>query len=354
MDFRSDNTGAAAPEIIESIHSANLESCSPYGDDDYTKKLQKRFAEIFETDVTVLTAITGTAANAIALSALTPPYGVIYCHSQSHIATDECGSPELMSGGAKLVTVGGRQAKISLGKLEHAVEHSGSGFVHCAQPAVVSITQSTEMGAVYSLDELAAINDITTKNNLKIHMDGARFANALVSLGATPADMTWRSGVDILSFGATKNGACLAEAIVLFRKDLAEDLAFRHKRAGQLVSKGRFIATQLLAYTTDDLWLNMASKANRFASNLASRLAELDGAELESTNACNEVFVTLPKPVIDGLRIAGAQFYGWPEPWDSSRTIRLVTRWDTKESEIDEFIFEVSRLLVQNRKDIPV
>tara|TARA_Y100001970_G_scaffold294373_1_gene452174 strand:+ start:81399 stop:82445 length:1047 start_codon:yes stop_codon:yes gene_type:complete len=345
MDFRSDNTGSAAPEIIESLLECNHGTATPYGGDEYSTLLNERFSELFEKKVTVLCAVTGTAANAIGLSTITPPYGSIICHEHSHIATDECGAPEFMTGGAKLLTIDGVDAKISAHGIKSALEKAGMGFVHCSQPSAVSLTQATEMGAVYSCDELLEINELTTQHKLNLHMDGARLANAIVSLGMAPADVTWRAGVDILTFGATKNGALGAEAIVLFREDLAEELAFRHKRAGQLISKSRFISAQLLAYIKDDLWLDLASRANHYAQQLASEFNSLKGAQVETVCASNEVFVTLPKLVIEGLRDCGAQFYGWPEPWDASNTIRLVTRWDTQEQEIKNIIDSSARLL---------
>jgi len=345
MDFRSDNIGIAAPEIIASITEANFGNAAPYGDDIFSRHLKERFSEIFEREVDVFTAITGTAANSIALSICTPPYGIIYCHSHSHIATDECGSPELMTGGAKLVSIDGHGAKISPSALQEELNRSGKGFVHSAQPAALSITQATEMGLVYSVEEIASLGEIAKSNKLYFHMDGARFGNAVSSLGASPADITWRSGVDVLSFGATKNGTIAAEAIILFKKELVDDLSFRHKRAGQLLSKGRFISAQLLAYTEDNLWLKLAHKSNELATRLGTRLASLEGVSLEARVQSNEVFVTLPQIVVEGLKALGAQFYGWPEPWEASSTIRLVTRWDTQESEVDLFIRETSNLL---------
>tara|TARA_B100000686_G_C16790094_1_gene978044 strand:- start:1800 stop:2852 length:1053 start_codon:yes stop_codon:yes gene_type:complete len=349
MDFRSDNIGKAAPEIIESITLANTGTATPYSNDDFTERLQKRFCELFERNVIVYTAVTGTAANAIGLSVLTPPYGVIYCHVNSHIATDECGSPELMTGGAKLVGIEGAGAKISPDSFLDALDKSGKGFVHCSQPSVLSITQATEMGMVYNVDEVSALGEIVKSNNLFLHMDGARFANAVSNLGVSPADITWRCGVDVLSFGATKNGTIAAEAIILFREELADDLSFRHKRAGQLLSKGRFISSQLLAYTENDLWLRLADKANDLALKLQKGFQALDGVIVEGKVQSNEVFVTLPSKVIEGLKNLGAEFYGWPEPWETTNTIRLVTRWDTEEREINQIIKETSTLLRELR-----
>lgn len=348
MDFRSDNVGAVAPEIMDAIMRANEGTAGAYGGDDLTQKLDERFSELFGTEVRVFPALTGTAANAITLSALSPPYGSIFCGEHSHIATDECGAPELMTGGAKLMPIAGDNAKIPPDALAEAIARAGTGFVHCSQPAALSLTQATEMGAVYSVDEVAKLADVAKRQGLAVHMDGARFANAVSTLGVHPGDLTWRAGVDALSFGATKNGALAAEAIVLFRTDVADDLAFRHKRAGQLLSKMRFIAAQLLAYIDDGLWIDLGARANAKARRLTDGFAAMSGAKLEGTGEANEVFVTLPGPVIDGLKAAGAQFYGWPEPWEATNTIRLVTRWDTTDREVDDILAQTSALLVQS------
>ena len=348
MDFRSDNVGAVAPEIMDAMMRANEGTAGAYGGDDLTQKLDDRFSELFGTEVRVFPALTGTAANAITLSALSPPYGSIFCGEHSHIATDECGAPELMTGGAKLMPIAGDNAKVPPDALAEAIARAGTGFVHCSQPAAFSLTQATEMGAIYSVDEVAKLADVAKQQGLAVHMDGARFANAVSTLGVHPGDLTWRAGVDALSFGATKNGAMAAEAIVLFRTDVADDLAFRHKRAGQLLSKMRFIAAQLLAYIDDGLWLDLAGRANGKAQRLTDGFAAMSGAKLEGTGEANEVFVTLPGPVIDGLKAAGAQFYGWPEPWEATNTIRLVTRWDTTDGEVDGVLAQTSALLAQS------
>jgi len=347
VDFRSDNVGAVAPEIMDAIIRANEGTAGAYGDDELTQNLDERFSELFGTEVRVFPALTGTAANAVTLSALSPPYGAIFCGEHSHIVTDECGAPELMTGGAKLVPIAGDNAKVSPDALAEAIARAGTGFVHCAQPAAFSLTQATEMGAVYSVDEVATLADVAKRQGLAVHMDGARFANAVSTLAVHPGDVTWRAGVDALSFGATKNGALAAEAIVLFRTDVADDLAFRHKRAGQLLSKMRFVAAQLLAYIDDSLWLDLAGRANAKARRLTDGFAAMAGATLEGTGEANEVFVTMPGPVIDGLKAAGAQFYGWPEPWEATNTIRLVTRWDTTDREVDDVLAQASALLAR-------
>lgn len=338
MDFRSDNIATVAAPIMAAIERANRGTEASYGGDAISQHLDERFTRLFGKSVRVFPVATGSIANALGLSVMTPSYGVIYAHQGAHANNEECGAPEFFAGGARVVGLEGAHGKIKPATLEAALALSGKGFVHCAQPAVLSLTQSTEWGTVYRPEEIAALSAVARASGLGLHMDGARFANAVASLGCAPADITWRAGIDVLSFGGTKNGALAVEAIVLFRTELAEDLAFRHKRAGQLMSKMRFFAAQLDALLTDDLWLGLARHANRLASRLAEGLAALPGASLAAPTEANEVFVTLPRGVIDGLKAAGALFYGWPEPWVDSPTIRLVTRHDMAEGEVDALL----------------
>lgn len=338
MDFRSDNVAGVAPEIMAAVTAANSGTAAAYGDDAVSARLDDVYSALFETEVRVFPVVTGTVANALAVSILTPPYGAVYTHRDGHLNTDECGAPELFTGGAKLAAVAGEYGKIDLAALRQALQTSGQGFVHAAQPACVSLTQATEMGAVYTADEIAAIAALAREWNMAVHMDGARFANAVAASGASPAELTWRAGVDVLSFGATKNGALAAEAIVLFRVALADDLAFRHKRAGQLLSKMRFVSAQLEAYVADGLWLRLASHANDLARALAEGLAAIPGARLVGPSTANEIFVDLPEQVIDALKDEGFQYYGWPEPWQHSTTIRLVTRHDMEAAEVAHFL----------------
>jgi threonine aldolase len=253
VKFASDNVAGACPEVIEGILKANDGDSTPYGNDQISIDLQNKFSEIFEKEVIVFPIASGTAANALALSTITPSFGNIYCHKLSHINTDECGAPEFYTGGAKLINLHGVNGKISAQELDESI--SGKGVVHHTQPSSVSITQLTETGEVYQLNEIKNISEIAKKHNLNVHMDGARFANALVSLGVTPAEMTWKSGIDLLSFGATKNGCFSAEAIIFFKKELVGNLGFLMKRAGHLLSKMRFVSSQLNAYLTKDVWL---------------------------------------------------------------------------------------------------
>ena len=306
MDFRSDNVASAAPEIMDAVVEAARASATPYGGDAVTEGLEPAFSALFETAVRVFPVVTGTAANALAVATLTPPWGVIYAGRDAHVENDECGAPEFMTGGAKVAGIEERFGKIVPAALEAALAAAGAGEVHWSQPACLSLTQPTEMGQIYTADEIATLTAIARAHGLAVHMDGARFANAVAACGARPADLTWRAGVDALSFGATKNGALAAEAIVLFDTARAGDLAFRHKRAGQLLSKMRFVSAQLAAYIADGLWLRLAEQANLQASRLAAGLAAVPGARLAAPAQANEIFVTLPRAVIDGLAAAGA------------------------------------------------
>ncbi|MSO69590.1 MAG: low specificity L-threonine aldolase [Alphaproteobacteria bacterium] len=350
MDFRSDNVASVAPDIMAAIEHANRDTAGSYGGDEISQRLDDLFGALFQKTVRVFPVSTGSVANALALSVMTPPYGAIYAHQLSHVNGEECGAPEFYSGGARVVGLDGEGGKIAPDTLARALAISGKGFVHCAQPAVLSLTQSTEWGRVYTPAEIKALSGVAQKAGLAVHMDGARFANAVASLGCTPADLTWRAGVEVLSFGATKNGALAVEAIVLFRTDLADDLAFRHKRAGQLMSKMRFFAAQLEAYLADDLWLKLAGHANRLAARLGQGLAALPGCKLAAPVEANEVFVDLPRGVIDGLKGEGAQFFGWPEPWSDSTTIRLVTRHDMAAEEVERLLEVTTRLAIKARR----
>ncbi|HAA30426.1 MAG TPA: low specificity L-threonine aldolase [Cyanobacteria bacterium UBA8553] len=336
MNFASDNVTGVSPEILAALNAASDGTVMSYGQDEYTQRLESQFNELFETDVTIFPVATGSAANALALSVMTPPFGAIYCHPESHINVDECGAPEFYTGGAKLVTLPGADGKIHATDLAAVLASSGAGVVHHVQPAVVSITQATEAGTVYSLDEIHAIAEVTQSHGLYLHIDGARFANAVVSLGCSPADITWRAGVDVLCFGATKNGAMAAEAVVFFNQTLAKTFGYRRKRGGHLFSKMRFLSAQLEAYLKEDLWLRNADHANNMAKKLAQELVELPGVKLCYPVEANEIFIELPEAVIHGLLADGFYFYRWGG--QDSTTIRLVTAFNTKEIDVTTFI----------------
>ncbi|MFQ3585370.1 MAG: low specificity L-threonine aldolase [Cyanobacteriota bacterium] len=335
MNFCSDNVTGACPEVMEALVAFNQGSAMPYGGDDCTARLPRIFAEIFEHEVAVFPVTTGSAANALALSVLTPPYGAIYCHPQAHIQVDECGAPELLTGGAKLVGIPGEHGRIDGDAFKMALAQAGFGVVHHVQPAALSLTQATEAGTLYSLDQLGSLADLAHRFGLKVHMDGARFANALVSLGCTPAEMTWKAGVDVLSFGATKNGAWAAEAVVFFQPELAGDFEFRRKRAGHLVSKLRFLSAQLQAYLTDGVWLRNARHANAMAQKLAQGLGSLPGAKWVHPPQANELFIELPEPVLQALEQAGFRFYRWLG--EDHNQIRLVTAFNTTAADVEHF-----------------
>jgi threonine aldolase len=341
MNFASDNAYGAAAEIVAALAAANASSAASYGEDEYTARATRRLCEIFEREVAVFPVVTGTAANSLSLATVSPPYGAIFCHEESHIAVDECAAPEFFSGGAKLVHLKGEGAKITPATVDAAMVHYRRG-VHSAKPAAISITQATELGTVYRADEIAALAELAHREGMALHMDGARFANALVHLGCAAADITWKTGVDVLSFGATKNGALCAEAVVFFNDKLVRDFEYRRKRAGHLISKMRFISAQLDAYLADDRWLAQAHAANALAQQLASKLAGLPQIEIAEPVEANEVFVLLPDTTVARLRDAGAKFYDWTEPRDGRTLVRLVLSFLTPEQDVHRFI-EVAR-----------
>jgi threonine aldolase len=329
MNFASDNTAPAHPAMLEAIAAANIGPAPAYGADPFSARLTDLVAEQFGRKALVLTVATGTAANALALAALTPPWGAILCHREAHIETDECGAPEFFSGGAKLVLGDDPHAKLSPERLQEMLARNRRG-VHSVTPRTLSISQLSERGCAYRPNEVAALGRAATDAGLGFHMDGARFANALAFLKCPPADVSWRGGVDILCLGATKNGALGAEALIVFKDELAAELAFRRKRAGHLLCKGRFVAAQLCAYLEDGLWLRLAARANA----LAQRLGESAGRWLTDPVEGNQVFI---RPGTDGvarLRAAGCVFYDWGPPEDGQA--RLVVRFDHDEAEVDQ------------------
>lgn len=339
MNFASDNTAGFSPEILEALVRANEGRAMPYGNDEITARLKGRFAEIFETEVEIFPVATGTAANALSISLLAPSWGAVWCHPESHANTDECAAPEFYSGGAKLIPVPGEHAKISADALSEALEYAGHRGVHEALPSAVTISQATEAGTVYTPDQIAAIAKVCRGRGLGLHMDGARFANALVSLGCSPAEATWKVGVDILSFGATKNGALAAEATVIFTERYrarADEMGFRRKRAAHLFSKMRFLSAQLEAYLEGDLWLRNARHANAMASRLADDLASLPGVHLTHPVEANELFPVLPAAIRDGLRDDGFLFYDWPDAGPDG--VRLICAFETREEDVDAFL----------------
>jgi threonine aldolase len=338
MNLASDNAYGVWPEMLAALARANEGAVPSYGDDEITARVRNKLAEVFAHDVIVHPVVTGTAANALALATIVPPHGAVLCHKESHIARDECGAPEFFSHGAKLIEIEGEDAKLTPAALEATLAHFQKGFVHHSQPKAVSLTQATELGTVYTPDEIAAIAKLARAHDMKVHMDGARFANALVHLGCTPADATWRAGVDVLSFGATKNGALAAEAVIFFNEADAADFEYRRKKAGHLLSKMRFVSAQLDAYLDNNLWLKRAAHANALARRLAEGLSEIPGAELAHAVEANAVFVRLPDTTIARLREAGARFYDWSPPAGGRTLIRLVLSFATPERDVAKFL----------------
>ena len=335
--FSSDNVTGACPEVMDAIVAANDGIVESYGNDKWSLNLQKKLSAIFETDVVVFPVVSGTAANALALSVLSPAFGKIFCNELSHINTDECGAPEFFSGGAKLVTMGSEDGKINAKDLSQNIR--GTGIVHLAQPAAVSITQACETGTVYQLEEIRSIAETAHEHGLKVHMDGARFANAIVSLDVSPAEMTWKSGIDVLSFGGTKNGCLTAEAVVFFKPELVGNFPYLHKRSGQLLSKMRFISAQLEAYVSNDVWLRNARNANNMAKLLSEGLAKFPDIKLAYTAQSNEVFVHLPSSTINLLNAKG---YNVSEDELDGKSVRFVTAWNTVSDDIDKLISTIS------------
>jgi len=335
MNFSSDNATGASPEILAALAAANDGAVPSYGDDPVTARLAARFGEIFEREVAVFPVVSGTAANALALATLCPPHGAIFCHRESHIAVDECTAPEFFSGGARLVLLDGEDGKIAPATIAAALPDYRRG-IHSAKPSVVSITQATEFGACYKPDEIAALAACAHANGMALHMDGARFANALAFLKCSPAELSWRAGVNVLSFGATKNGALMAEAVVFFRE--ARDFEYRRKKAGHLISKMRFLSAQLEAYLEDGRWLKTAARANALARMLGDGLSKIAGAEIAHPIEANGVFVRLPNATVARLRQKGARFLDWAPPKDGRTLVRLVCSFATPEEDIERFL----------------
>ena len=343
MNFASDNAAGIAPEILAAIARANDGATLAYGNDQWTRRVERRFAEIFEHDVAVFLVPTGTAANALALAHLTPPWGAVLCHDEAHIAVDECGAPEFFGGGIKLIGLAGDGGKIAPTTLQHALAHGQWGGPHHVSPAVLSLSQATEAGTIYRPDEIRELADIARARGMAVHVDGARIGNALARMNASPAQATWRAGVDALSFGATKGGALAAEAVLFFDPARGTAMSERRKRGGHLISKHRFVAAQIEAYLADDLWLRLARHANAMADRLAAGLAAAGLAPIWPVEA-NEVFAPLPLRVDARLRAAGASYY----PWDvlpngialpsDAVLVRLVTSFATTADEVDGFV----------------
>lgn len=335
-DFRSDNTHGISPEILAAIERAGSGAMTSYGEDAITARVRDRCSEIFETEVDVFPVTSGTAGNALAIASMTPPWGGVFCHEDAHIHRDELGAPEFFTGGAKLFPIAGVDGKLTPAAVAHAVETIGDEG-RTALPSCLSLTQVTEAGTVYTVDEVLALGEVARSRAMGVHMDGARFANAVVSLGCTPASLTWKAGVDVLVLGATKNGAMAAELMVVFQRSLQKELAPRWHRSGHRLSKMRFVSAQLEAYLSDELWLRNAQRAN----DAAARIARGISAEFLKPVDANAVFLRLQPKVAAALRDEGFLFYDWP--LFGAGAVRIVTGFDTSDAEVDAFVEAVAR-----------
>jgi len=340
LQFLSDNTSTASPEILAALASVNRGRVHSYGDDEWTQRLDRCLGDYFGTEVRAFAVATGTAANSLSLATLSPPYGAIFAHEEAHIQTDECGAPAFFSGGAQLALLSGEHARILPATFAQALANHPSVNVglHSVQPAALALTQMTELGTVYRAADIRQLCDLAHARGLKVQMDGARFANAVAFLDCHPGDISWRAGVDVLSFGATKNGALAAEAVVFFDTALVRDFELRRKRAGHLFSKSRYVAAQLLAYVETGLWKRNAQRTNA----LARRVAEAAAQYLLHPVEGNEVFVSFGVERRQHLRAAGFEFYDWGPPHNGEA--RLVVSWDQPEGEVDALCAALARL----------
>ncbi len=346
MNFASDNVVGASRQVLDAIISANDGAAASYGADEWSVKAAAMLSDVFERKATVYLVATGTAANALALAAVTPPWGAVFCHRESHVIDDECGAPEMFSGGAKLVGVPGIGGRMAPTDIRAALARYPRGVAKASQPACLSISQVTEAGTLYSLDEIAALSRLARDAGMAMHLDGARFANAMVALGCTAAEMTWKAGVDIVSFGASKNGGLACEAVVFFDAAHAASMQFQRKRSGHTLSKGRLLGAQLCAYLENDHWIANARHANAMARRLADGIAAVPGVRLPWTTEANEVFAVIPAALDAALTQAG---FG-RAPWASESLpdgfsigpgevfMRWVTSFATREADIDALL----------------
>jgi threonine aldolase len=326
--FYSDNTASVAPELLAAIAAVNTGPQPSYGDDPWTRRLDAAFSRLFGAPVRAFVVSTGTAANALSLATLSPPYGNVFAHAGAHVVEDECGAVEFYSGGARLTLVSGDHGRIDPGALEQAL-NAHPADVHTVQPAALTLTQATELGTSYRPEAITALSAVAHRQGLRVHMDGARLANAIDFLDCEPADVTWRAGIDVLSFGATKNGALAAEAVVFFDPQLVRDFELRRKRAGHLLSKSRFAAAQLLTYVESGLWRTNAARANR----LARQLAGAAGSRLSHPVEANELFMELGAAGKQALRAQGFGFYDWGPA--AGPEARFVVSWDQTQHSVE-------------------
>jgi threonine aldolase len=337
--FASDNYAGNCPEAWAALAEANLGHAPGYGDDAWTQKAADLIREIFETHCDVFFVFNGTAANSLSLASMCQSYHSILCHEIAHIEADECGAPEFFSNGTKVLLMPGANGKVLPAEIERMVKKRTD--IHYPKPRAVSLTQATELGTVYSPDEIKAIWAKAKSLGLRIHMDGARFANAVASLGVTPKEITWQAGVDVLCFGGTKNGIHVGEAVVFFNRELAREFDYRCKQGGQLASKMRFISAPWVGMLKDGVWLRHAAHANKMAEYLESKLRPLSQIKILFPRQANAVFAELPQAAIDGLRAKGWKFY----TFIGQGGCRLMCAWDTTESDVDQFATDLESLL---------
>jgi len=335
VNFRSDNEAPVAPEIMAAITSVNHGTSHSYGEDATTVGLTQKFSALFERDVTVFPLVTGTAANALALGHVTPPYGAIFCAEQSHVLVDECGAAGFYAGGALMRPLSSVNGKIKVHDLAGMLASFGAHGDHEARPAALTIAQATECGTLYTEEELLIIAEIAKKYGIVLHMDGARFANAVAALGCHPADITWKAGVDILSFGATKNGALAAEAVIIFDQDLAVEFGRQRMRGGHLLSKMRYLSIQLKSYIEDGLWLTLAGRANKAAQQIASGLSTIPAVDICHPVEVNAIFVRFPEQMIEGLTEEGFLFHRWST---QAGMVRLMCSYAITDDDVEKFL----------------
>lgn len=347
MDFASDNTAGAAPEIWAAMAEANGGTAASYGDDPWTKRAERLTCDVFEREVAMFPVVSGMAANCLALGVLSPRFGAVFAHEEAHVLANESTAPEFYSQ-ARLVPVAGRHGKIDPGALRVALAKHARGNVHAAQPAVLSLTQATEVGTLYTAGEIRALSDIAHAAGMAVHMDGARFANAVAALNVSPADITWRAGVDVLSFGLTKNGALNAESVVFFDPARAGDFAYQRKRAAHLLSKLRFVSAQIVAMLENGLWLDLARAANASAERLAQGLRTHKDVRFDIPAESNSLFPLFSQRLVTHLESKGAHFYTWGQPlFDGAQRVRLVTSFATTELEVVKFL-EAASIFEEN------
>ncbi len=335
--FASDNTAGICPEVLAALEEVNHGAAESYGADEWTNRIRESVRDLFEADCDVYLVSNGTAANALALAQLCQPFHSVVCHQNAHIQTDECGAPEFFTRGSKLLLVGGENGKIDIDQMEATIARQPE--VHAHKPRVISITQATELGTIYALDEIRGVSELAKKRELFLHMDGARFANAIAALACSPKEITWKVGVDVLCLGGTKNGTAGAELVIFFRKELSREFDYRIKQGGQLASKARFLAAQWLGLLQNDVWLRNAQHANAMVRKLAKRLRDEANIDIVLPAEANALFVRLSESLVQNLNSHGWHFYKFIEP----DVYRLMCSWATTDADIDEFVAHLLR-----------